>query len=102
MDEDILVITEKYREHFTISFNLYEVFFGREEDKPDPTYPIVRYTRWGRIKKITKLLKQYQYDNEEAMENYKSWIRRKIEFYTEVIKDKKKVELLEKALKEVG
>ena len=36
------------------------------------------------------------------MENYKSWIRRKIEFYTEVIKDKKKVELLEKALKEAG
>lgn len=91
--------------------NLYEVFFHIEFSYVDKSIPIVRYTRWGRIKKIIKLLKKYSYCNEQALEDFKQWVKCQIATYKDFrdqcmcVGDQykmyqKKVDLLEKALKE--
>lgn len=99
------------KENWRMSFNLNEVFFGREEKEIDKSFPIVRYTRWGRIKKIIKLLKKYAWCNEQAVKDLNEWLIYQITVYKDLRdhhirggdaykKYSKQVELLEKSYKE--
>lgn len=103
MADNILVIKSSYKPHFTMKLNLQELFLKEDykyekDELPDPD--IIHYTRWGRVKKILKILREYRWENEEAVKQLEEWLQEQIPLAKER-KDKKSVSLMEKALKEV-
>lgn len=99
------------RENWRMSFNLNEVFFGVEDRERDLTFSVVRYTKWGRIKKIIKLIKKYSWCNEQAVKDLNEWLMYQLTIYKalrdshisggdEYKRYNKQVALLEKAYKE--
>lgn len=103
MADNILVIKSSYKPHFTMKLNLPELFLKEDykyekDELPDPD--IIHYTRWGRVKKILKILREYRWENEEAVKQLEEWLQEQIPLAKER-KDKKSVSIMEKALKEV-
>lgn len=66
------------RENFDMKFDLHEVFFGKEKKTITNDFPVIKYTRWGRVKKIIKLVKKYSYCNEKSVENFTKWLKSQI------------------------
>lgn len=102
-DDGCLVIKhEEYRAKFILRLNIQELFYGKYENCIDPAFPVQHYTRLQRIKKIVKILRNYSYENEEEIKGFKDWLESEISFYKgKEKKDTKKINLLEKVLKEV-
>lgn len=71
--------------------------YGKDE-KRDPD--MIHYTRWGRIKKVLKILKKFEWENKEAYIVLKEFLEEQIPLAIQR-KDKKSVEVMKKALKEV-
>ena len=98
-----LVIKSSYDPKFTMRLNMEALFltedykYGKYE-KPDPD--MIHYTRWGRIKKVLKILKEFKWENEEAYTVLREFLEEQIPL-AKKHKDKKSVEVMEKALKEV-